>query len=147
MNVTEVIEKNSVNYQHAHDRIGYNIGTSQTAWQASCAASKNGTSYTNTSAEAGKTYYYTVIALHGKSSANSAYSETKARTCDLARPEISVSLNSSGKPVVSWSTVNGAAKYTVYMYDPQGDLVKSCTTANIRLTFTSAAAGFAIQSQ
>ena len=115
------------------------------------ATSKNGayqlmktttsTSYTNTSAEAGKTYYYKVIALHEKSSANSVFSEAKFRTADLARPVISVSLNNSGKPVVSWNAVSGAVKYTVYMYNSEGYLIKSSTTTNTKLTFISAVAG------
>lgn len=41
-----------------------------------------GTTYVNTGAKAGKRYYYKVKALHGKtSSANSAFSEVKSRTC------------------------------------------------------------------
>ena len=99
------------------------------------------TSYTNTSVEAGKTYYYKVLAVHEKSAANSDYSESKSRMCDLAAPVVSVTLNSSGKPVVSWKAIAGAEKYTVYMYDRNGDLVKSSTTTNTKLTFSSAVKG------
>ncbi|MBQ5783015.1 MAG: hypothetical protein IIV99_06500, partial [Oscillospiraceae bacterium] len=44
------------------------------------------TSITHSSAKEGTTYYYKVKALHTNSSANSAYSSQKSRTCDVARP-------------------------------------------------------------
>jgi len=73
-----------------------------------------GTSATNTKTEAGVTYYYKVRAIAENSSANSAYSSVKSRMCDLAQPILSISLNSSGKPKLSWTKVNGAVKYQVY---------------------------------
>ena len=72
-----------------------------------------GTSFTNTSTTAGKTYYYKVKAIASKSSADSAYSEVKSRTCDLPRPDVSIAL-SSKKPKVSWDKVTGAVEYKVY---------------------------------
>ena len=72
-----------------------------------------GTSYTNTTAKAGKLYYYKVEAVHKKSAANSAKSAYVSRTCDLARPTITVKL-SGGKPKISWAKVDGAVKYKVY---------------------------------
>ena len=73
------------------------------------------TSYTNTSAEAGTTYYYKVKAIAEISSANSAYSSVKSRTCDLPRPVVTVSnVESSGAPKVTWETVEGAKEYQVY---------------------------------
>ena len=73
------------------------------------------TSVTNTkNLEAGKTYYYKVRAIHGTSAANSAYSEVKSRMCDLARPVVTLSVTSAGKPKVSWDKVEGAAKYEIY---------------------------------
>ena len=73
-----------------------------------------GTSYTHTSAKVGKTYYYKVRAVAEKAAANSAYSSVVYRVCDLARPEISVSLDTKGKPVVTWKAVSGAVTYKVY---------------------------------
>lgn len=71
------------------------------------------TSMTNTSTTAGKTYYYKVKAIDSNSAANSAYSSVKYRTCDLARPVVTVKL-SSGKPIISWPKVDGAVKYEIY---------------------------------
>ena len=100
-----------------------------------------GTSLTNTSITAGNKYYYKVKAIHSNSSANSAFSSAKYGTCDLARPTATVSLNSSGKPVVSWEKVSGAVEYTVYIYDADGDLVKTSTITGTKLTHSSAVKG------
>ncbi|MBR2028344.1 MAG: C40 family peptidase [Oscillospiraceae bacterium] len=76
------------------------------------------TSHTNTNAVAGTKYYYKIKAVHSNTSANSALSAYKYRTCDLARPEISL-LNDekTGKIKISWNRVNGAAKYEIYCSD------------------------------
>ena len=100
-----------------------------------------GTSVTNSSAAAGDKYYYKVKAIHSNSSANSAFSSVVIGTCDLARPNATVKLNSSGKPVVSWEKVSGAAKYTVYIYDADGELVKTVSTTSLNLVHSSALKG------
>ena len=103
-----------------------------------------GTSLTNTSTEAGKTYYYKVFALHASTgSANSAYSAPVSRTCDLPRPVAKVTLNTAGKPVITWQKVAGAVKYTLYIYDADGNLLKTSTTTGAKITHTSATAGTA----
>lgn len=72
-----------------------------------------GTSCTDTSVVAGKTYYYKVIAVHDNENANAAYSVIESRTADLAQPNVSIT-TSSGKPKVSWKKVDGAKGYKVY---------------------------------
>ena len=100
------------------------------------------TSYTNTGAKAGTTYYYKVKALHTKSAADSAFSEIKSRTCDLARPEITVKLNASGKPRISWKKVEGAAKYEVWRATSKnGTYTKLVTTKNLYQVNKNAVAG------
>ena len=100
-----------------------------------------GTSLTNTSTTAGTKYYYKVYAVHeSNSSANSAYSAVVNRTCDLARPVAKVAL-SSNKPVVSWAKIDGAVKYTVYIYDADGSLIKSVSTTGLKLNHSSAVKG------
>ena len=100
-----------------------------------------GTSLTNTSTTAGKTYYYKVKAIHSNSSANSAYSTLVGRTCDLPRPTVKVTLNSSGKPVITWAKIDGAVKYTVYIYDANGKQLKTTTITSTKLTHSSAVKG------
>lgn len=88
------------------------------------ATSKNGTytkmyttsstSYVNSSAVAGKVYYYKVKAKASFEAADSAFSLVEYQTCDLARPQITVTLNSNAKPKISWSAVSGAKGYEVY---------------------------------
>ena len=70
---------------------------------------------THNSGKAGEAYTYKVKAKCSVDAAASAYSSARTRTCDLPRPVISVALNTSGKPVISWEAVSGAAKYTLYI--------------------------------
>ena len=100
-----------------------------------------GTSLTNTSVTAGNKYYYKVKAIHSNTAANSAFSSARYGTCDLARPTAQVSLNSKGKPVVTWAKIDGAVEYTVYIYDADGELLKTSSTTSLKLTHSSAAAG------
>ncbi len=112
------------------------------------ATSKNGTfkkisattktSYTDTSAQAGKTYYYKVKAIHEKSAANSAYSSVKSRTCDLARPVVSITL-SSGDPKLTWKPVSGAVKYEVYRATSKTGTYKRIKTTT-KTTYTNGTA-------
>ncbi len=118
-----------------------------------CATSKSGpyklmktttnTNYTNTSAVAGKTYYYKVKAIAEKSAANSAYSAVVTRTCDLSQPKItSNKVTSSGKPKLTWKSVSGAVEYKVYRATSKSGPYKLMkTTTNTNYTNTSAIAG------
>ena len=100
------------------------------------------TYYTNTNAVAGKTYYYKVVANASVSAANSAYSTAKSVVCILARPDVSVKLNSSGKPRLTWDEVNGAKNYTIYSATSQsGPYSKLTTTSNTYYTHTKAVKG------
>ena len=73
-----------------------------------------GTTYTNTSAKPGNVYYYKVVAVAENTAANSAASSIKSRTCDLAQPKATISLNAKGQPTVKWDAVSGAKEYKVY---------------------------------
>lgn len=69
--------------------------------------------YTNTTSKAGYTYYYKVVAVDSTGDyANSDYSKVVYRTCDLAQPIVKISVKAeTGKPVISWNEVKGAARY------------------------------------
>jgi len=101
------------------------------------------TGITNTSAVAGVTYRYKVRAIASNSSANSAYSPAKDRTCDLPRPTISVSNKAStGKIVISWEAIEGATKYQIYRSTDGGkNYSLLSTTTKTSITNTSAVAG------
>lgn len=97
-------------------------------------------SYTNTSAEAGKTYYYKVVAVHSETSANST-SAVKGITCDLPRPVVSISL-SGGKPKLTWKAIEGAVSYEIWRrVGTSGSYSKIKTTTSTSFTNTGAAAG------
>lgn len=103
-----------------------------------------GTSYTNTSAKAGKTYYYKVKAVtDDKSVENSEFSKIVKRTCDLARPVVKASnVTKTGKVILTWNKVIGAEKYVVYRATSKdGTYKKMFTTTATSYTNTSAKAG------
>ena len=101
------------------------------------------TSLTNTSTEAGKTYYYKVKAVHKSASANSAYSSVVFQICDLAQPTVTLSnVESTGKIKVSWKAIAGALKYEVYRATSKtGTYSKISTTSGTSLTDSNTAAG------
>ena len=101
-----------------------------------------GTSYTNSKAEAGKTYYYKVMAVAAKTAANSVASEIVSRTCDLAQPKVTGKVTLAGNPKLSWSKVDGAVSYKVYRATSENGTYKLMkTTAGTSYTNTSVTAG------
>jgi len=100
------------------------------------------TTYINNSAKAGTKYYYWVKAIHENSNANSVYSTVVSRTCDLARPTISIKRNNAGKPRISWNSVDGAVKYEVYRATSKdGKYTRIATTKNTYQVNKNAVAG------
>ena len=101
-----------------------------------------GTSYTNSKAEAGKTYYYKVMAVAAKTAANSVASEIVSRTCDLAQPKVTGKVTLAGNPKLSWSKVDGAVSYKVYRATSENGTYKLMkTTTGTSYTNTSVTAG------
>ena len=100
-----------------------------------------GTSINHNSAVAGTRYYYKVYAIASNSAANSAYSTVKDGYCDLARPTLTVSLNSKDKPVLTWNEIDGAVKYAVYRSTDNKTWTKMITTTGTKLTHSSAVSG------
>ena len=97
-----------------------------------------GTSYTDTSAKNGTTYYYTVRAYSG--STMSSYVTTKSIK-RLAQPGVTLSKTSSGVKV-SWGKVTGASGYYVYRRtSATGSWTKLKTTTGTSYTDTTAKKG------
>ena len=116
------------------------------------ATSKNGsysrittttsTSITNTKVNAGSTYYYYVRAV-ADNGRKSDKSNIVSRTCDVARPEVSITnIASSGKIKLSWKKIDGATKYEVYRATSKnGTYTLLKTTTSTSLTNTTVTAG------
>lgn len=103
------------------------------------------TSYANTTSKANVTYYYKVMALASRTaSANSAFSNIAARTCDIAAPVVKGSNNAeTGKVVLKWKPVEGAAKYEVYRSGTKNGTYKLyCTLTGTTYTNSTANAGY-----
>lgn len=100
------------------------------------------TSYTNTSANAGYTYYYKVRAI-GYDGKAGEFSAIKDRTCDCARPVITSGNNATtGKVTLKWNAISGAKSYAIYRCETiDGTYSKMYTTTNTTYTNTSSVGG------
>ena len=99
----------------------WNAVSGATSYKVYRATSQNGTysllgtvtatSYTNTGAKAGVTYYYKVKAVN--SAGESAYSNTVSGRATVTTLTMGHS-STSGKPQLTWKAVSGAVSYKVY---------------------------------
>ena len=134
-------------------RLTWNAVTGASQYEIYRATSQSGTytkmftttktSYTNTSAKAGTTYYYKVKAISKvRSTANSAFSTVVAATCHCAKPVVKIATTSAGNPRLTWNAVTGASQYEIYRATSQsGTYTKMFTTTKTSYTNTSAKAG------
>ena len=102
----------------------------------------NSTSYVNTGAAAGKTYYYRVKAVNRDGMA-SAYSNIVSGKATLPAPVLNIGLSvSSGKPMLAWDAVPGATSYRIYRSTSRGTGYSLlATTTSTSYVNTSAAKG------
>ena len=102
------------------------------------------TSYVNTGAAVGTTYYYKVRALNVDGAAG-AYSSTvsgAAKAVAPAAPTVTMTYSDSGKPKLTWSAVSGAASYRVYRSESRGTGYSLLgTTSSTSYVNTGAAVG------
>ena len=71
-------------------------------------------SYTDTKAVVGVTYTYRIKAIGAKSAYSGAFSEPVAIRTVCAQPALTIQIDTStGKPVLSWKSVTGAACYEI----------------------------------
>ena len=102
------------------------------------------TSYVNTGAAAGTTYYYKVRAVSsaGKYGAYSNVVSGKVKAAAPAAPSITGGYSATGKPQLTWKAVTGAASYEVYRSTQQSTgFTKINTTTATSYVNTGAAAG------
>ena len=97
--------------------------------------------YTDATAEAGKTYYYKVCAVAGE--LKGEYSEIVSVTCTLAIPVLTAENDAeTGKPVLNWLAVGGAESYEIWRSDAEdGGYEKIGTAAELTYTDATAEAG------
>ena len=102
------------------------------------------TSYVNTGAAAGKTYYYRVKAVNrdGMASAYSNIVSGKAKAAAPAVPSVTAGNSSTGKPRLTWKAVSGAVSYRIYRSESRGTGYSLLgTTSSTSYVNTGAAAG------
>ncbi|MGO4692097.1 PA14 domain-containing protein [Glaciibacter sp. 2TAF33] len=111
-------------WQGVGGAIGYNVfrGTTadvDTTGSALNTAPLTTTAYTDTSATAGTTYYYVVVALGNGSPASAASAPASiaipaAPEAPAAPTNVSGSVNTADKSLLSWDAVAGSAGYNVF---------------------------------
>ena len=127
----------------------WNAVSGATSYKVYRATSQNGTysllgtvtatSYTNTGAKAGVTYYYKVKAVN--SAGESAYSNIVSGRATVTTLTMGHS-GTSGKPQLTWKAVSGAASYKVYRANSKNGAYSVInTTKALTYTNTGAALG------
>lgn len=114
-------------------RSGYSNGTYKKMFTTT------NTSYTNTSAKTGYTYYYKVSALDkkGKVIAKSGMIKQKSITPKLAKLTVTSENSDAGKPKLTWKPEKNATKYVIYRSGYRnGTYKKMFTTTNTSYTDT-----------
>ena len=124
----------------------WNAVSSATSYKVYRATSQNGTysllgtvtatSYTNTGAKAGTTYYYKVKAVN--SAGESAYSNVVSGRATVTTLTMGHS-STSGKPQLTWKAVSGAASYKVYRATAKNGAYSVINTTKA-LTYTNVGA-------
>ena len=102
------------------------------------------TSWTDSKAEAGQTYWYKVSTIdeYGDEGEGSTAVKLKATAGKPAAPTLKGKLTSKGKPQLSWKSVSGAAKYQVYRSTSKSGKYKLVkTTTSLKYTYSKAASG------
>ena len=124
----------------------WNAVSGATSYKVYRATSQNGTysllgtvtatSYTNTGAKAGVTYYYKVKAVN--SAGESAYSNIVSGRATVTTLTMGHS-SASGKPQLTWKAVSGAASYKVYRATSKNGAYSVINTTKA-LTYTNVGA-------
>ena len=124
----------------------WNAVSGATSYKVYRATSRNGTysllgtvtttSYTNTGAKAGMTYYYKVKAVN--SAGESAYSNVVSGRATVTTLTMGHS-SASGKPQLTWKAVSGAASYRVYRATAKNGAYSVINTTKA-LTYTNVGA-------
>ncbi len=102
-----------------------------------------GKSYTNTSAETGKTYYYKVRGISESGIKGAFGNVAKIEALDVTPVVTAGNRESDGKPTLKWEAVKGAVEYEVYRSTSgkDGTFYKQYTTTGKSYTHTSAVEG------
>ena len=137
--------KPRLTWKAVSDAVSYRIYRSESRGTGySLLGTTSSTSYVNTGAAAGKTYYYRVKAVNrdGMASAYSNIVSGKAKAAAPAAPSVTAGNSSTGKPRLTWKAVSGAVSYRIYRSESRGTGYSLLgTTSSTSYVNTGAAAG------
>ena len=136
--------KPSVSWAAVQEASKYQVyrATAQTGTYTSIGTTTK-TTFVDSTAAVGKTYFYKVKAVcNADSSLSSKLSGIVSISTKVGQPEVTLSKNTKGYPVLKWGKVEGAKKYQVYYATSEnGTYKKLTTTSKLTYTHTKAAAG------
>ncbi len=135
--------KPKISWNKVDGAVKYRVyrSTSKTGTYTFLKTTVSARSYIDVTAKAGVNYYYKVKALAEDSLEDSGWSNIVNRVCDLAKPEVTLTVKTAtGKPVVKWKTVEGAAKYRVYRATGKDGTYKLIYTAVSARSYTDTTA-------
>lgn len=134
--------KIKIKWEPVKNAVSYKVYRSVDKTKWTLLITTKNTSVVNKNAIAGKKYYYKVKAIASDTTYNSAFSIVKYRTCDLAKPEITLSTKTeNGKTIVSWKKIDKAVSYKVYRSKDKKSWTLMKTTTNTSVTHTGGVAG------
>jgi len=95
--------------------------------------------FTHKNLVVGNTYTYRLRALCDNTEAISDYSAEKAETIKCGKPIVTVGYSESGKPILSWSRIQGAAAYEIqYATSSKGKYQQLAVIEGTKFTHTEA---------
>ena len=99
------------------------------------------TEYTDKYAAVGTAYFYKVKAVASSTTYNSPYSNILSATSVCAQAKLTAKMDTAtGKPVISWDKVDGAAQYWLLRRVAGSDLSFEIISRQTKLTFTDTTA-------
>ena len=118
---------------------GYEIYRSENGGAWELIKTQTAVTFRDDTATAGHTYRYRILTVATKQGCDSFYSPEKSLTATCAQPKIKGKVGETGKPEITWETVEGATKYVIYRSTSKSKGYKVIDETT-DLTFTDATA-------
>ncbi len=138
----------NVSWSKVSGASGYTVYRKTSGGSWSTLGTTTNTSYTDTTATAGKTYYYTVRAYTGNVTAAkkntynalywSGYDSTGVAGKYIKTPVLTTSTSANGATTIKWSAVSGATGYAIWRKVSGGSWSRIATTTSTSYTDTTA---------
>ncbi len=134
--------KNKVSWESINKAVSYEVYRSKDAKNWGVLGKTSNISWIDATGKPGVKYHYKVKAIASNKNANSAFSLSNYRYCDLARPVVTLSEDEeTGKTVISWEPIAGALTYKVSRSTDKKAWTIMTTTSNTSVIHSNATVG------